>query len=454
LKKQYFGTDGIRGRVGDGFINPEFALKLGWAAGEFLRRNNKNKEISVVIAKDTRLSGYLFEFSIASGLTAAGVNVYLLGPMPTPAVAYFTRTFDANLGIVISASHNSFEDNGIKFFCADGMKLSDSNELELSEIIDEKLVCADPKNIGKIKRIEDARGRYIEFCKSAVPSLMSFSGVKIVLDCANGATYKIAPRVFKERGADIIVINNKPDGININKNCGSCFIKNLQHKVLEEKADLGIAFDGDGDRVIMVDHLGHEVNGDQILYLLAMDRFDRGILGDGVVGTVMTNMAIESSLSKKGIALERSKVGDRYVMEMLKKRQWHLGGESSGHIISLSQTTTGDGIIAAMQVLAYLIRCNKKLSDLLVDAKLYPQKMINISFAGFESLVKSDKFWSAVTNIVSDAESESGLKDKGRVLVRASGTEPVIRVMVEAKSLDLVESYLDKLVNAIKKLFV
>ena len=453
MVEKYFGTDGIRGKVGEGFINPEFALKLGWAAGEFLRRKNPDLDnISVVIAKDTRLSGYLFEYAIASGLTAAGVNVYLLGPMPTPAVAYFTRTFDANLGMVISASHNSFEDNGIKFFCSNGLKLSDQDEINLSKIIKEDLVCADAVDIGKITRIDDAKGRYIEFCKSAVPALMSFSGIKIVLDCANGATYQIAPNVFRERGAEVIVIHDKPNGININKNCGSCYLKSLQEKVLEEKADLGIAFDGDGDRVMLVDHNGLEVNGDQILFLLAMDRLDRGVLAEGVVGTVMTNMAIENALSDKGISLLRSKVGDRYVMEMLNNKKWNLGGESSGHIISLSQTTTGDGIIAAMQVLAYLIRCNIKLSDALSDAVLFPQKMINISFSGFESLVKSQDFWDKVNKLVNQAESS--LNKDGRVLVRASGTEPVIRVMVEARSMDIVEKYLDGLVGSIKKLIV
>lgn len=453
MVEKHFGTDGIRGKVGEGFINPEFALKLGWAAGEFLRRKNPDIDnISVVIAKDTRLSGYLFEYAMASGFTAAGVNVYLLGPMPTPAVAYFTRTFDANLGVVISASHNSFEDNGIKFFCSNGLKLSDKDECDLSKIINEDLICADALDIGKITRIEDARGRYIEFCKSAVPALMSFSGVKIVLDCANGATYQIAPNVFRERGAEVIVIHDEPNGININKNCGSCYLKSLQKKVLEEKADLGVAFDGDGDRVMLVDHNGLEVNGDQILFLLAMDRLDRGVLAEGVVGTVMTNMAIENALSDKGISLIRSKVGDRYVMEMLNSKKWNLGGESSGHIISLSQTTTGDGIIAAMQVLAYLIRCNIKLSDALSDAVLFPQKMINISFSGFESLVKSQDFWDKVNNIVNQAESS--LNKDGRVLVRASGTEPVIRVMVEAKSIDIVEKYLESLVLSIKKILV
>ena len=447
-----FGTDGIRGRVGDGLITPEFALKLGWAAGEFLKHKYPdNKRIYVVIAKDTRLSGYLFEYAIASGLTAAGVNVYLLGPMPTPAVAYFTRTFDAELGVVVSASHNAYQDNGIKFFRADGMKLSDEDEVLLSELVDQPLVCASPDKVGRIKRVDDAQGRYIEFCKSSVPPLMSLSDFKVVLDCANGATYHIAPKAFRELGAEVIVIHDSPDGLNINANCGSCYLDSLQDKVLEVNADLGIAFDGDGDRVIMVDHLGKVVDGDKILYLLAKDRQERGVLEGGAIGTVMTNMAIENAFAKQNIPFERTKVGDRHVMEALKEKNWNIGGESSGHIISLSKTTTGDGIIAALQVLSCLRRINQNLSESLDGIDLFPQKLINISFAGNEEFIRNNKdLWDNIYNKAAEVESELG--EKGRVLIRASGTEPVIRVMVEAEDEQLVNKYIDELVERVESL--
>jgi len=442
--RKFFGTDGIRGRVGTWPITPDFAVKLGWAVGKVLA---KKPGARVLIGKDTRRSGYMFESALEAGLSAAGVDVYLLGPMPTPAVAYLTRTFHAQVGIVISASHNPHYDNGIKFFSDAGAKLSDELENEIEEYLDKEMQTVEPESIGKVSRINDAEGRYIEFCKSSLPHFQNFKNLKIVVDCANGATYHIAPKVLTELGAEVIVIGNHPNGLNINDGIGSTSPEQLQAKVLECNANVGIAFDGDGDRVIMVDHEGNIVDGDEILYVIAKDSLAHGRLkGGGVVGTQMSNYGLEVALKKAGIQFARSKVGDRYVMELLREKNWQLGGEASGHIIWLSSTTTGDGIVAGLQVLAVMQNSGKSLRDLLVGMKKFPQVMINVPLKSKLSETAWDKLNQEIKGV------EDKLRDTGRVLIRASGTEPLIRVMVEGQDELEVQEYTEHLAEKVRQL--
>ncbi|MDK8463118.1 phosphoglucosamine mutase [Marinobacter sp. SS13-12] len=423
--RKYFGTDGIRGRVGEYPITPEFMLHLGWAAGQAFKRDGQRN--SVLIGKDTRLSGYMFESALESGLSAAGVDVKLLGPMPTPAIAYLTRTFRASAGIVISASHNPHHDNGIKFFSPAGTKLDDALEAEIERWLDRPIEVCDAKELGKAFRVDDAPGRYVEFCKSTVPNEFSLEGLHIVLDCANGATYHVAPKVFRELGARISVVGGGPDGLNINLNVGSTHLDTLSKTVLEKKADLGIAFDGDGDRVLMVDRDGSEVDGDELLYVIATQRHAAGTLKGGVVGTLMTNLGVELALREQGIDFERAKVGDRYVMERLIDRGWLLGGEGSGHMVIRDCTSTGDGIVSALQVLLAIRRAGGSLADLRHGMSKLPQKMINVHVdKRFDPLGRED-----IVSAVAAAEARLG--GGGRVLLRASGTEPLIRVMTEGQ---------------------
>jgi len=424
MSKRYFGTDGIRGLVGEHPINPEFMLKLGWAAGRVLAKDGRRK---VVIGKDTRISGYMFESALQAGLSAAGVDVRLLGPMPTPAIAYLTRTLHANAGIVISASHNPHHDNGIKFFSAEGTKLPDGVELEIESLIDADMTTADSEELGKALRIVDAGGRYIEFCKSTVPMQMELRGMKVVVDCAHGATYFVGPSTLKELGAKVIAIGVEPNGLNINAECGSTHPVALQEKVLKHGADFGVAFDGDGDRVIMVDEKGEVVDGDELLFIIAQSRHKQNELNGGVVGTVMTNIGMELALKEQGIPFERAKVGDRYVIELMRKKGWKLGGESSGHIICLDRTTTGDGIVSALQVISAMKESGRTLHELKSGMRKYPQSMINVRMSKKIDLTNNG----AVNEAVLRAEAQ--LSGKGRVLLRPSGTEPVVRVMVEGR---------------------
>lgn len=423
--RKYFGTDGIRGRVGEFPITPEFMLRLGWAAGQAFKRDGQRN--SVLIGKDTRLSGYMFESALEAGLSAAGVDVKLLGPMPTPAIAYLTRTFRASAGIVISASHNPHHDNGIKFFSPAGTKLDDALETEIEKWLDKPIEVCGSKELGKAFRVDDAPGRYVEFCKSTVPNEFSLEGLHIVLDCAHGATYHVAPKVFRELGAKISVVGGEPDGLNINLNVGSTHMESLSKAVLEKQADLGIAFDGDGDRVLMVDRDGSEVDGDELLYVIAAQRHAAGTLKGGVVGTLMTNLGVELALREQGIDFERAKVGDRYVMERLIDRGWLLGGEGSGHMVIRDCTSTGDGIVSALQVLLAIRRAGSSLADLRQGMSKLPQKMINVRVdQRFDPLGRDD-----IVRAVESAEARLG--GGGRVLLRASGTEPLIRVMTEGQ---------------------
>lgn len=439
-QRNYFGTDGIRGKVGLSNINPEFVLKLGWALGRVLANGQRKK---IIIGKDTRVSGYMLESALEAGLSSAGIDVCLLGPMPTPAIAYLTQTLRANAGIVISASHNLFEDNGIKFFSAEGTKIPDAMELAIEAEIEKPLQTVPSAKLGKTTRIKDAPGRYIEFCKSTIPSLTRLSGLKIVVDCANGATYHIAPNVFSELGAEVIAMGNKPDGFNINKKCGSTAPEAMRELVLQTNADIGIALDGDGDRTILVDAAGNIVDGDQILYIIAKDRYQRGSLHGGVVGTLMSNYGLEKALAELDIPFLRTKVGDRYVLETLKDQDWRIGGESSGHIVCLDKTTTGDGIIAALQVLACMIKQEKTLEELCEGIQLLPQALINIKTENAESLAANPK----VLQMVSDLSNE--LQGEGRVLLRPSGTEPMLRVMVEGRNSEQVQSHAQRLSDEI-----
>jgi len=421
MKRKYFGTDGIRGRVGEGNITPDFALKLGWAVGRVLGEGRGGK---VLIGKDTRISGYMFEAALEAGLVAAGMDIRLLGPMPTPAIAYLTRTFRGVAGIVISASHNPYEDNGLKFFSADGDKLPDVVELAIECECDRPLRTVGPAELGKVKRVEDARGRYIEFCKSTI-SALSFRDLKLVLDCANGATYHVAPEVFEELGAQVVVIGNEPDGFNINREVGSTNPAALVAAVVRKGADLGIAFDGDGDRMLMVDKSGTLIDGDQLLYVIAKSRLEQQCFKGEVVGTLMSNLGLEHALKKLGVGFARTRVGDRYIMERLKRNGGILGGEPSGHIICRDRTSTGDGIVAALQVLAAMEAAGRDLGELAGEMRKYPQQMINIRLGERGDTVKLPE----VRKAVEAAERE--LNECGRVLLRPSGTEPMIRVMVE-----------------------
>lgn len=430
MSRKYFGTDGIRGRVGDATISPDFILKLGWAAGRVFGADRGGK---VLIGKDTRISGYMFESALEAGLVAAGANIRLLGPMPTPGVAYLTRTFRAAAGIVITASHNPYEDNGIKFFSANGDKLPDEVELAIEAEIDKPLTTVDAGALGKVKRVDDASGRYIEFCKGTIPGSLSLNGLKLVVDCANGATYNVAPYVFEELGATVVRIGNQPDGFNINRDVGSTKMATLQERVVAEGADLGVAFDGDGDRVLMADARGQIVDGDALLYIIAKCRQEAGQLQGAVVGTLMSNLGLEHALERLGIGFVRTKVGDRYVMERLKADGGVLGGESSGHIIVRDRTTTGDGIVSALQVVAAMRLAERPIHDMLSDLDTYPQVLINVRLSQRKDVMSVP----SVLDAVDQAERELG--DSGRVLLRPSGTEPVVRVMVEGSDQAQVE---------------
>jgi phosphoglucosamine mutase len=425
LSRKYFGTDGIRGRVGKFPITPEFCLRLGWAAGRVFSRAGEGH---VLIGKDTRISGYMLESVLESGLASAGTNVSLLGPMPTPAVAYLTRTLRADAGIVISASHNGYQDNGIKFFDRNGDKLPDEIELEIEAELEQPMACVDSDRIGKAYRIGDAPGRYIEFCKATVSRGFSLRGLRIVLDCAHGATYHVAPRVFEELGADTVVIGNQPNGTNINENCGSTHPHALAARVRETSADLGIAFDGDGDRVMMVDAEGELVDGDELLYIIARHRKAQGFLRGGVVGTLMSNFGLERALAELEIPFRRASVGDRHVLEALKASGWQVGGESSGHIVCLDLTTTGDGIVAALQALMPLVEEGRSLRELRSGMTKLPQMMINVQVADPRTRAASPEVAAAAERCA------ARLAGRGRVVIRPSGTEPVVRVMVEGEA--------------------
>ncbi len=441
MAREYFGTDGIRGRVGEGAITPEFMLRLGWAAGRVLGSENGGHNL-ILIGKDTRISGYMFESALQAGIISAGVDVGLLGPMPTPAIAYLTRTFKAKAGIVISASHNPYYDNGIKFFSGEGRKLAD----EIEEAIEDELKnpMLTHEKLGKARRISDAAGRYIEFCKGTIPRDLSLRQLKIVIDCANGATYHIAPDVFRELGAEVIELAVSPNGININENCGSTKLEPLQAKVLETGADLGIAFDGDGDRVLMVDHKGEQVDGDELLYIIVADRSRNGRACAGVVGTLMSNLGFELAVKQLGSQFARAKVGDRHVLETMVQQGWNLGGESSGHIICNDVTTTGDGVISALQVMSALVLGNQSLNDAKQGMRKFPQTMINVRVKAKFPLDENAAVQAAV------AEAESRLAQRGRVLLRASGTEPVIRVMVEGEDQPLVKELARSLAGVVE----
>lgn len=440
MARKYFGTDGIRGRVGEYPVTAEFMLKLGWATGRVLGGNRANR---VIIGKDTRISGYMFESALEAGLSAAGVDVRLLGPMPTPAIAYLTRTLHACAGIVISASHNAFADNGIKFFSSEGTKLPDEVELAIEAEIDRDMTTVASDRLGKAERVADAAGRYIEFCKSTIPLTLSLRGLKIVVDCANGATYHVAPEVFDELGAEVIAIGVEPDGLNINQACGSTQPELLQKIVLEHRADIGIALDGDGDRIIMIDHKGELVDGDELLYIIALSRQQEGTLQGGVVGTLMSNLGLEHALQSSNIDFVRANVGDRYVLELLQQNNSLIGGESSGHIICLDRTTTGDGIVSALQVLATMVQSGKTLHELKSGMKKYPQLMINVPV--------SHKVELHTVRAVQDAVklAEQRLAGRGRVLLRPSGTEPLVRVMVEGEDAQQVSAEANQLASVV-----
>ena len=449
MSKHYFGTDGIRGRVGEAPITPDFVMRLGCAAGRVLAAKGANlpkgARPTVLIGKDTRISGYMLEAALEAGLTAAGVDTLLTGPMPTPAVAYLTRALRAQAGIVISASHNPYFDNGIKFFSAEGAKLPDDVEHAIEAELDKPMQVMESAKLGKARRIDDAAGRYVEFCKSTFPNNLDLRGLKIVLDCAHGATYHVAPPVFHELGAEVIAIGNKPDGLNINLDVGSTHPQALQKAVLEHQADLGIAFDGDGDRVMMVDAEGNLLDGDQLLYIIALGLYAKGKLKGGVAGTLMTNLALEHALAKHQIPFARAKVGDRYVLELLNEKNWKLGGENSGHILTLDKHTSGDAIIAALQVLHALQQSGKTLTQMQADLVLYPQVLINVT-----TKQKLDLSLPPLQAAVKQAEHE--LNGTGRVLLRASGTEPKIRVMVEGQDAKLVQQLAETIAAVVTQL--
>ena len=440
MSRKYFGTDGIRGEVGKFPITPDFVLRLGYAVGKVLCKEGG----TVVIGKDARISGYMFESVLEAGLTAAGVNVVLLGVMPTPGIAYLTRTLHAEAGIVISASHNAYYDNGIKFFSADGKKLPDDVELAIEAMLDQPMDCNDSSNLGKAVRMSDADGRYIEFCKHTIPSRMNLSSLKIVVDCANGATYDVAPKIFNELRANVIAIGNQPNGININNDCGSTSPAQLQQAVKTNQADVGVALDGDGDRLIMVDRHGNFVDGDELLFAIAMSQKANGTLKGGVVGTLMTNLGLEHAFERAEIPFIRANVGDRYVMEQLVANDWNLGGESSGHLICLDKNTTGDGCMADLQVLAAMITQQKQLHELVACMSKYPQVILNVRL---EKKIDIDSC-QPVQDAVKQAEAE--LAGTGRVLLRASGTEPVIRVMVEGQKAAQVKEIATRIADVVK----
>lgn len=446
MSKPFFGTDGIRGPVGSEPITPQTIVHLGWALGTVIKKHYGKG--SVLVGKDTRVSGYLLESSMEAGLSSAGMDVVMLGPLPTPAIAYLTQTARANAGVVISASHNHYSDNGIKFFSPRGAKISDEIQDEIEALMGQPMQVVPSEQLGKAYRMDDAVGRYVEFCKGTIPRRMDFKGMRVALDCANGAAYQSAPTVFHELGAEIEVINNTPDGFNINNNCGSTHIEGLQKLVLDKKCDVGIAFDGDADRVLMVDSEGNVVDGDQLLFVIAISQKEQGRLKGGVVGTLMSNFGMEKALAERNIPFVRAKVGDRYVMQELKKHDWVIGGESSGHIICLDKTTTGDGLVSALQVLTQVQFMEKPLHELASQMPMYPQDMINVRLpegTHASEVVELDAVKAAV------AEVEVELADTGRVLLRPSGTEPVIRVMVEGQDLMQVKSACQKISTAVEQ---
>lgn len=442
MTKKYFGTDGIRGKVGEYPITADFFLKLGWAAGRVFASEGHG---FVLVGKDTRISGYMFESALEAGLTAAGVDTRLLGPMPTPGIAYLTRTLRAQAGIVISASHNPYYDNGIKFFSVQGTKLPDDIEQKIERQIDSPMTTVESSKLGKAKRLVDAAGRYIEFCKASVPTRLDFSGMRIIVDCAHGATYHIAPHVFSEVGAEVVTIGAEPDGLNINDECGATKPEKLAATVLAYRADFGIALDGDGDRLVMVDHKGEIVDGDELIYIIAKARLAEGLMSGPVVGTLMTNLGMEHGLKKLGVNLLRANVGDRYVMEMLTEHKGILGGENSGHIICLDRTTTGDGIISALQIMAEMQSSGKNLHELKSGMQKYPQVLVNVKTNKKINPDQDEGIQKSVKAI------EKKLGDNGRVLLRASGTEPLIRVMVEGQQEDLVKNYAHQIADDVKK---
>ena len=441
-QRKYFGTDGIRGEVGKAPITPDFVLKLGWAAGKVLSNGHRG---SVLIGKDTRISGYMFEAVLEAGFTAAGVDVRLLGPMPTPAIAYLTRTLRATAGVVISASHNPYMDNGIKFFSGDGTKLPDSVELEIESYLDYPLHSVGTRELGRAERVTDAGGRYIEFCKSTVPHRLNLNGMRIVVDCAHGATYHVAPAVFEELGAEVRAIGVSPDGLNINDGVGAVAPGRLQQAVKEFRADLGIAFDGDGDRVAMVDGDGELMDGDDLLYIIAHERLSSGTLRGPVVGTVMSNLGLEEALKARGVAMMRAKVGDRYVLETMEAENAVLGGETSGHIICRDRVSSGDGIVSALQVLLALYDSDRSLGDFRHEVTKYPQVLLNVRLPRAMDVVSN----ASVTNAVRSAQADLG--GNGRVLLRASGTEPVVRVMVEGRDQGVVSSLAQALAKEVEQ---
>ena len=434
--RKYFGTDGVRGTVGQSPMTPDFVLRLGYAAGKVLLEKNPNP--AVLIGKDTRISGYMIESALEAGFTAAGIDVHMCGPMPTPAVAYLTRALRLTAGVVISASHNPYPDNGIKFFSGDGFKLPDVTEAAIEAAMEQPMGCNAASNLGKVWRVDDAPGRYIEFCKSTFPTQLDLKGLKVVVDCANGAAYHVAPHVFHELGADVVSISAKPDGFNINEK------KNLAAEVQSQNADLGIAFDGDADRVLIVDAAGRSYDGDQLLYVIARHRAGKGRAVSGVVGTLMTNFAFEKAMAKLGLGFARAKVGDRYVLELLREKGWQLGGENSGHVICLDKHTTGDGIVSALQVLEAMRESGRSLAELTADLVMYPQVLLNVAVPrGFD--------WKSHPSIQQASKAaEQALSGKGRVLLRPSGTEPVLRVMVEGEPREAIESAARSIADAVK----
>jgi phosphoglucosamine mutase len=442
MTRKYFGTDGIRGQVGIAPITPEFVMKLGWAAGKVFAKSGRSK---LIIGKDTRISGYMFESALEAGLVAAGVDVGMLGPMPTPAIAYLTRTFNAQAGIVISASHNPYPDNGIKFFSSAGTKLADDIELEIESQLDRPMTTVGSSELGKVVRISDAPGRYIEFCKGTLPSGFSLKGLKVVIDCAHGATYQVAPAVFDELGAEVITMGVEPNGLNINHDVGSTSPAALQQRVLAEQADLGIAFDGDGDRLTFVDVNGELVDGDELLYVIAQDNIRTTGACTGVVGTLMSNLGFELALEEIEVPFVRAKVGDRYVNELMQSRGWHLGGENSGHIICADVTTTGDGLVAALKVLFAIIDSGVPLDQLKTSMQKFPQTMINVAVEKRGNLEKNVEIDRAVS------AAEDRLAGRGRVLLRPSGTEPVVRVMVEGEDEALVNQLAGEIATVVER---
>lgn len=444
MARKYFGTDGIRGKVGEAPITPDFVMRLGYAAGKVLAQavNSTTGRPTVLIGKDTRISGYMLEAALEAGFAAAGVDVLLAGPIPTPAVAYLTRALRLSAGVVLSASHNSFQDNGIKFFSAQGNKLPDALEEAIEAALENSMACVSSEKLGRAKRLDDARGRYIEFCKSTFPNELDLRGMKLVVDCAHGAAYHIAPDVFHELGAEVIAIGNQPNGFNINDGCGATAPHVLTEAVRTHNADLGIALDGDADRLIMVDGSGRVFNGDELLYVMVKDRLANGGI-DGAVGTLMTNMAVESAFKAMGVGFARAKVGDRYVLELLQERGWQMGGEGSGHLLFLDKHTTGDGIISALQILAALRHCGQTLAGMTSDMQLWPQTLLNVKIA-------PDFDWKASKNLMMEKErAEAELGEAGRVLIRPSGTEPLLRVMVEAREPALAKALADRLAACI-----